>query len=187
MEKVQSGVCLEEIEASGRTKLTVQIDSQNNYCIKNPDNNGMTHIGFFKKEKECSMQKRVDYIIFEKKEDELWVIHLIEMKTTVGEKTWGGEKGKFRASLLLSKGIASMLGMSIKDVKMYTTYEKVDLSCDVHAPTARRGHVGKKMVRAEDEWSGKDFGLNFGERIKFQHIPIKMEESEGVLCGTVHI
>ena len=187
IDEIQNEVCLEETETTGRTKLIVQMDSSDNYCIKNPDNNGMTHIGFFRDEGKFSMQKRVDHIIFEKMEDGLWVIHLIEMKTTVKEKTWADTKGKFRASLLLSQGIASMLGMSIKDVKMYTTYEQVDLSCDVHAPTARRGQVGKKMVRPEDEWGGRDFGLNFGERIKFKHIPLKMERKEEGLCGIVHL
>lgn len=185
IEKIQDEVCLEETESTGRTKLIVQMDSLDNYCIKNPDNNGMTNIGFFRD--ECSMQKRVDHIIFEKKQDGLWTIHLIEMKTTVREKKWVEIKGKFRASLLLSEAIASMLKMNIECVKMYTTFEIVNLKCDAHSPAAHRGRVGRKMVRAEDEWNGKDFGLNFGERINFQHTPIKMERNEDGLYGTVHI
>ena len=47
IEKIQDEVCLEETESTGRTKLIVQMDSSGNYCIKNPDNNGMTNIGFF--------------------------------------------------------------------------------------------------------------------------------------------
>nr|WP_296461431.1 hypothetical protein [uncultured Acetatifactor sp.] len=36
----------------------------------------------------------------------------------------------------------------------------------------------------EEEWEGSRFGLNFGERISFDHIPIKMErDMDGVLTG----
>lgn len=187
MVKIQDEVCLEEMEKTGRTVLDVKIDSADNYCIENADDNSMTQIAFFRPEKKFSMKKRVDHIIFEKKNDDKWNIHLIEMKTTVGEKTWMDEKGKFRASLLLSEAIASMLGMRVKEIKMYTTYEKVDLGHDIHSPTSRRGRTGEKMVRPEDEWNGNDFAIDLGERIKFQHIPIKVDRNNDVFYGNINI
>lgn len=68
------------------------------------------------------------------------------MKTTVGHSTWRDEKGKFRASFLLSEAVAAMLGMDIKDVKMYTTYEKVDLRSNEYSPTEHRGRGGQKWL-----------------------------------------
>ena len=187
MVKIQDKVCLEETETAGKTVLNVKIASVDNYCIEHADDNSMTQIAFFRPEKKFSMNKRVDHIIFEKKNDDNWNIHLIEMKTTVGEQTWRDEKGKFRASLLLSEAIASMLGMRVKETKMYTTYEKVDLGHDIHSPTSRRGRTGEKMVRPEDEWNGNDFAIDLGERIKFQHIPIKVNRMDDVLYGDVNI
>lgn len=187
MVKIQDKVCLEETESTGKTILDVRINSEDNYCIKKADDKSMTEIAFFRPEKQFSMKKRVDHIIFEKKDDDNWNIHLIEMKTTVGEKTWIDAKGKFRASLLLSEAIASMLGMRVQDIKMYTTYEKVDLKQDAYSPTSHRGRTGEKMVRSEDEWNGNDFAINLGERIKFKHIPIKVNRINDVLHGFVKI
>lgn len=185
MIKVQREVCLEEEEKSGRTRLKVQLDSDDNYLINNPDKNGMSHIGFFRTEKEFSMQKRVDHIVFEREAENQWTIHLIEMKTTVGMKTWQEIKGKFRASLLLAEAVAAMLDLNVNNVKMYTTFENVNLKSDPYAPVSRRGNVGRKMIRPEDEWNGRDFTLNLGERIFFQHKPVKVERDGEVLCGTV--
>ena len=40
------------------------------------------------------------------------------------------------------------------------------------------------LEEAEDEWNGKDFGLNFGTRVNFIHIPIQMKrDEENVLVG----
>lgn len=185
MIKVRREVCLEEEEKSGRTKLIVQLNSDDNYLIRNPDNNGMSHIGFFRTEKEFSMQKRVDHIVFEREAENQWMIHLIEMKTTVGMKTWQEIKGKFRASLLLAEAVAAMLDFNINKIKMYTTFENVNLKMDPYAPVSRRGNVGRKKTSPEDEWNGRDFTLNLGERILFQHKPVKVERDGEVLLGTV--
>lgn len=55
-------------------------------------------------------------------------LHLIEMKSSVGNEKWIEIKGKFRASYLLAQGIAAMLEMNIVDACMYTTFENVHLS-----------------------------------------------------------
>lgn len=185
--EVGRNTCLEEEEESGRTKLDVHMNSSCNYHIKNPDNNGMSDIGFFREEKSRSMKKRVDHIIFEKKNLEAWNIHLIEMKTTVGQKKWDEVKGKFRASLLFAEAVAAMLDMKVARIMMYTTYEKVNLSNDKYSPAGYRGRVGTKQVKPEDEWEGKDFGLNFGERIQFPHKPVQVLRSkeDNTLYGTL--
>ena len=96
--------------------------------------------------------------------------------------------GKFRASYLVAQGIAAMLEMNIIETCMYTTYERVQLSLPETMLSARRLPLGEKLVRPEDEWSGKDFGLNLGERLHFMHQPLQMARDEqGVLNGTYSI
>ena len=139
---------------------------------------------FFKNEKAKSMFKRVDHIVFEQLENNSWKLHLIEMKSSVGNEKWTDIKGKFRASYLLAQGIAAMLEMCITETCMYTTYEKANFSLSGTMPTARRLPLGEKLVRPEEEWSGDKFELNFGSRISFRHTPIQMKRSEqDVLVG----
>lgn len=139
---------------------------------------------FFQAGKEKSLFKRADHMIFEKRQGNQWKLHLIEMKGSVGQEKWVEIKGKFRASYLVAQAIAGMLGLDISEAVMYTTYERVEFSHSGTMPTARHGRMGIPQVRMEEEWEGSRFGLNFGERISFDHIPIKMErDMDGVLTG----
>ena len=81
-----------------------------------------------------------------------------------------------------------MLELDVAETAMYTAYERVDFSHSDTLPTARHGRLGIPQVRMEEEWEGTRFGLNFGERIPFEHVPIKMERNkEGVLTGKQEI
>lgn len=177
---------LEETEDSGRSILDFRLMSDNNLSIKNVDSKN-TQLFFLKKDKEKSLFKRVDHIIYENIGNNYWNLHLIEMKSSVGNDKWLEIKGKFRASYLLAQGIASMLEMHLADTYMYTTYEKVHFSLSKTMPSARRLPLGKKLIKPQDEWESNDFGLNFGERILFVHRPIKMKRSDNRLMGSVTI
>lgn len=174
---------LKETEESGKSELKVYLMSDDNLCIENVDKK-KTDIFFFQIEKKKSMYKRVDHMIFGRQKDNRWKLYLIEMKGSVGERKWGEVKGKFRASYLLAQAIAGMLELEISEVVMYTTFEKVEFGLPDTMPTARRRTLGESFVRMEEEWNGVRFGLNFGERIPFVHIPIQMvRNEEGVLVG----
>ena len=68
------------------------------------------------------------------------------------------------------------------------TYEKVCFSLPETMPVARRPHSGESLVKPEEEWSGKNFGLNFGTRIRFSHRPLHMErDAKGILKGNYDI
>lgn len=176
---------LEETEESGRSELKVRLKSGDNLCIANVDKK-KTELLFFQKGRTKSMYKRVDHIIFEQKPDHTWKLHLIEMKGSVGKEKWDEIKGKFRASYLIAHAIAGMLEMDISETVMYTTYEKVQFSVPDTMPASRRTGTGRAMIRMEDEWNGMRFGLNFGERISFLHIPIQMKRNEqGILSGNL--
>lgn len=113
-----------------------------------------------------------------------WNLHLIEMKSSVGAETWRNVKGKFRASYLLAQGLAAMLDMDIAKTYMYTTYEEAKFTLPGTMPSVRRVPSGSPLIQPEKEWSGEDFGLNFGIRLKFIHTPVHMErDSKDVLVG----
>ena len=182
---VQEGreVLLAETDETGKSELCVQLASDDNLCIANLDKK-KTDVLFFQAGQEKSLFKRADHMIFEKRQGNQWKLHLIEMKGSVGQEKWVEIKGKFRASYLVAQAIAGMLELDIAETVMYTTYERVEFEHSDTMPTARHGRLGIPQVRMEEEWEGKRFGLNFGERIPFDHIPIKMERNmNGVLTG----
>lgn len=157
--------------------------SDENLIIKNVDKKN-TQMYFFQSSGTKSMLKRVDHIVFEHISDNNWKLHLIEMKSNIFDKKWIEVKGKFRASYLLSQGIAAMLEMNIAEICMYTTYENVHFSCPETMPSARRLPLGIPQIKPQDEWNGGKVGLNFGTEIRFSHIPTQMRRNENdVLVG----
>ena len=182
---VQEGreVLLAETEETGKSELLVKLVSDDNLCIANMDKK-RTDFLFFQEGKTKSMYKRVDHLIFERQQGNQWKLHLIEMKGSVGEEKWVEIKGKFRASYLVAQALAGMLEIDISETTMYTTYERVEFVHSDTMPIARHGRLGIPQVRMEEEWEGIRFGLNFGERICFDHIPIKMvRNTDGALTG----
>lgn len=181
IENAESTVVLTEEEESGKSELRVKLCSKENLCIANLDKK-KTELHFFLPAN--AMYKRVDHMIFERKRDGNVKLHLIEMKSSVGERKWVEVKGKFRASYLLALALAGMLALSVSETVMYTTFEKVEFRPLETMPSARRLKSGEPLFRMEEEWSGMRFGLNFGTRIPFLHIPIQMERgADGRLTG----
>lgn len=174
---------LEETDKSGESKLDFQVVSKENLMLRNADKK-RTLLPFFQDDNSKSLFKRVDHIIFEHLVDENWKLHLIEMKSAMFDKKWMEVKGKFRASYLLSQGIAAMLEMNIVDICMYTTYENVHFLCSETMPSARRLPLGVPQIRPQEEWDSGKVGLNFGTKISFSHKPIQMfRNQENVLVG----
>lgn len=187
IEKYTHEIWLEEYEDTGRSKLEVSLSSEDNLCIANVDKK-KTEMLFFQTDKLKSMYKRVDHIIFEPQKSNKWRLHLIEMKGSVGEGKWAEIKGKFRASYLVSRAIAGMLDLDISETIMYTAFERVQFRPSATMPAARRIRTGQPVVKMEQEWEGKSFGLNFGERISFVHLPVQMERNkEGIFVGRLTI
>ena len=151
IEREKHEIVLEEFEDTGRSELNVWLLSEDNLCIANIDKK-KTDIQFWQKGSTKSLSKRVDHIIFEHQGQELWKLHLIEMKGSVGERKWTEIKGKFRASYLVAQAIAGMLGLHISETVMYTTFEKVRFAPPETMPSARRTGTGRVLVKMEDEW-----------------------------------
>ena len=84
---VQEGrkILLEETEESGKSELQVHLASEENLCIANVDKK-KTEFLFLQEGKAKSLYKRVDHMIFERKQRDRWKLHLMEMKGCVGEE-----------------------------------------------------------------------------------------------------
>ena len=106
--EMQNNYHLKEEKDSGKSDLDVTIKNDN-LCIYNFDDKKKCN--FLRPEKTTGMQKSVDHILFEKIDDG-WRLHLIEMKSGVGYKTWlESIKPKVRTSYLTSLAIADFLGI----------------------------------------------------------------------------
>lgn len=181
--------CLKEEKDSGKSNLKVDIKSDN-LCIYNFDDK--KKCGFLRLDKAIGMQKSVDHVLFEQVDDG-WRLHLIEMKSSVGYKTWlGSIKPKVRTSYLTSLAIADFLGIKITDIVAYTTYEKEKFSDNSNKtnPRAFVPLLGKKVRDpVKDEWEKDQLFLEMGEELKIVHKKIKMNKDEktGVLLGNLVI
>ena len=174
---------LTEDKDSGKSEIIFPCKSEKNLCISNFDGDGKpTILPFFKGDADLHLRKRVDHVIFELNQNQKFDVHLIEMKTTVGSKTWIEVKGKFRASYLTVKAIAAILDYEIENFCFYTTYEKVSLESKKENTVTRKARLGQAAIRPEEEWAGNKFGLNIGDRLSFKHKPIQMtRNSDGIL------
>lgn len=180
---------LKEERESGKSDLNVTIKNTN-LCIYDFDNK--KKCGFLRTEKKFGMQKSVDHILFEEYSND-WRVHLIEMKSGVGYKTWlESIKPKVRTSYFTALAIADFLGIQIKEVIAYTTYE------DEHFLGAQNAANPKAMFPAlgmvarnpfEDEWNRDCMYINLGEEKKIPHKRIQMVKnvSTGVLEGSLII
>lgn len=184
MEHFSSGVQLEEMEESGRTILQVAAADEELLVIRNVDQK-KTEFQFLRSDKELSMFKRVDHIIFEKREDDKWNLHLIEMKSSMASDKWNDVKGKFRASYLLAQSIAAMLEISIDETILYTTYENVSFGYSETMPATRRPGTGRRPFRLE--WENGIVGLNFGTILNLRHKAIHVERKSNVLYGRMEL
>ena len=180
---------LKEEKESGKSDLNVNIRNTN-LCIYDFDNK--KRCGFIRDEKRFGMNKSVDHILFEEYSNN-WRVHLIEMKSAVGYNTWlESIKPKVRTSYLTALAIAEFLGIQIKEVIAYTTYE-VERFSGAHNGTNPKvmfpalGMVARNPF--EDEWKKDCMYINLGEEKKIQHKKIQMVKnvSTGVLEGSLTI
>ena len=180
---------LKEEKESGKSDLSVTI-SNDNLCIYDFDSK--KKCGFVRPEKTIGMNKSVDLVLFEKRE-EGWRVHLIEMKSSVGCKTWReGIKPKVRTSYLTSLAIGEFLGIKIVDAIAYTTYEnekfeKTENEANPRAMMPQLGMAARDPVT--DEWEKDRIYLNLGKELLISHKRIKMTKNEitGILEGALQI
>ena len=176
---------LKEEEDSGKSDLTLLISNEN-LCIYDFDSKGKCQ--FLRTDKKTGMQKSVDHIIFERHQDD-WRLHLIEMKSSVGYKTWiDSIKPKVRTSYFTALAIADFLGIRIRDAIAYTTYESDKFGDMNHSVNPRTlvpllGQAARDANR--DEWEKDRIILNVDGEFIISHKKVQMQRNPvtGVLEG----
>ncbi len=176
----------EEID-SGKSDLEVTINSEN-LCIYDFDHK--KKCSFLRESKTFGMQKSVDHVLFEN-DSGGWRLHLIEMKSGVGYKTWlESIKPKVRTSYLTSLAIADFLGIKIIEAVAYITYEIEKFNNDENKANPKIVLPGLGMTVRDplkDEWGKGQIFLNIGEEIIIPHKKIHMTRNEetGILEGNL--
>ncbi len=179
---------LHERKESGKSVLTVTLDSLDNLCIEEFDN--LKKCGFFKLEREFGMQKSVDHVIFQNCSGGC-TLHLIEMKKSVGSETFKGVKRKVRSSYLNALAIAASLGIRITQTIAYTSF--LDLKFDIEAGTNSNPQIYKTMLGErvfdvkKDEWDKNLMHINLGKTITIRHYPIQMNDSSDGMIGNLDL
>lgn len=178
---------LEETDEGGETWLHFKVGGTDSLAIFNVDKK-KTLFTFLKSDRELCLNKRVDHIVLEERGNNRWVAHLIEMKTSIPDaEKWAAIKGKFRASYLFVQALCAMMHMELSEVRMYTTFENVCLKYKAENMISRRPRVGVKAVVPEQEWSGGQFALRFGNDclLPFVHTPIQVTRNQNKILEGV--
>ena len=173
---------LKEEKDSGKSDLILNV-TNDNLCIYNFDDK--RRCGFLRPEKKYGMQKSVDHVLLEKTADS-WKLHLIEMKSGVGYKTWlKSIKPKVRTSYFNILALAGFLGIRICEVIVYTTYEKerflAEREVNPRMIMPQLGSEARDPFR--DEWEKDRVILNVGEELVFSHKKVLMKKN--ALTGTL--
>lgn len=76
---------LEKTYPGGETCLHFKVSGKKSMAIKNLDKKN-TGFLFLRDEKSLSLKKRADHMIFEQIGDNQWLVHLIEMKSSISSQ-----------------------------------------------------------------------------------------------------
>ena len=182
-----------ELSNDEKDKLILNAGTENSLCVTNYDD--IPKWGILQEGGNLSIRKCIAHFVLRKNLDH-WELHMIEMKRTIGSKTWNNVKEKVRASYFTIKALSTFLGISLrdKDIFIYTAYgfDKTDLK-DKNPEDkgmSLRQKTGEPATDFITEWKGNHIYVNLvnqnGEEIpvKFSHTRIEMnEESDGWLKG----
>lgn len=178
---------LRENAVEGKSTLEVSL-SEENYCIEDYDHS--KKCAFFVEDGKIGMQKSVDHVLLEKRADNKWILHLIEMKSSVGNKTWRDIKQKVRTSYLSMEALAAVMGIEVEEIKTYTTYEneKFNSGRETTNPRMIVPPLGEPAIDfKKEEWDKNIIRIKVGDEITFSHKGIKMENIDNVLQGKISL
>ena len=175
--------CLEENDSNGVSRLTVHIAGRS-LCLQHVDAHPVC--GLWQKDKTMGWTKNVDHCIFEQAANG-WILHMVEMKTSVGRRTWQESiKPKFRSSYLNMRALAAILDIPIVETRTYTTYlnDKFEMEA-VANPRIAHPYLGDLQRNPFTEWRSDRVAVNLGSRVLFPHRRIKMAKKDACLVGEV--
>ncbi len=129
--------------------------------------------------------KCADFALYEQNKDG-WMLHIFELKRSVGEKEWGKMKLQFKGAIQNALAIAGFLDIkiSLDRICVYSVYRNDKLKRFFN-PVSLRFQMHEKEERTcpKDcqDWNGKGAILNFLGKDKFKHnkIPLNVEDGTG--------
>jgi hypothetical protein len=180
---------LKEEKDSGKSDLLVHV-AERNICLGDFDDK--RKCAFVREERKYGMKKSADHILFTEC-SQGWVLHIIEMKKSVGYKTWlENIRPKMRSSYLNALALAQFLGITVVSAVTYTTYEseafdKPENTTDIKTFVPLLGKPAYDSKK--EEWDKDRIQLNFGKSVLFEHKKILMvrNDSTNTLEGELSI
>lgn len=183
---------LEENSSSGKSILHLSVQGQN-ICVEDFDNKKKCEFVAARdfEGHNIGMKKSVDHFILKKNSEGIWNLHMIEMKTSVGNSTWMDIKKKVRASYLNIKALCVFLGIEISGVYTITTYEEEKFE-GISEAADIRSHMPLLGVKAktfkDDEWDMNVININIDGDVLIPHRHYKMtRNADGYLEGNTAI
>lgn len=175
-----SEMCYELTEQNeeGKSRLILDVGTENNLCVTNYD--GVPTWKILRKDGKFSIRKAVDHFILRKNCDH-WELHMVEMKRSVGRKTWFNIKEKVRDCYFTIRALSVFLGISFRDedIFIYTTYLNDKMDSDDNRASIRLP-TGERAISSADEWNNNcitvkllDFTSEENPAV-FPHTRIKM-------------
>lgn len=110
---------LKEKKSEGIAELTLEL---HNFCILFSELE-KKKLGYFKN-KKCA-----DFLMFERNQGS-WIVHIFELKRSVGESEWKKMKEQFKGALQNALAVAGILGIDIElnNVSFYSAYRNDKLN-----------------------------------------------------------
>lgn len=187
---------LTENEQSGAAKISLNIATTDNICVKHYDKVDAWDI--LRKEKDFHMRKAIDHFILKKNTSGIWELHMFEMKKTIQLSTWRDVKNQMRTSYFTIKALTTFLGIDIahENIFTYTAYESDEklLTKPNEIATSKTFQTGQPFLdHKKDEWDADAIYIPLvspdGEKMftKFKHTKIKLDCIDGSLQKTFNL
>lgn len=162
----------EEKQKEGKMKIKLEL---RNPCImfRDLDENCL---GYF------DNRKTADCIVFEKKEEDVWALHIFEMKKQVKTKEWEKIRIQFKGAYYNALALAGYLGVEqfLQETRLYTCFwrDRMNLDSLASRATLSRGNTLLK------EWMQGKVKLDCFETVNFAMKKIEVKEDQsGHLMG----
>lgn len=168
--------------------------------IREKDKSGEAELLFSSKNEAISMhleggssfsflcnKKCADGIVFVKADEDIWDLHIIELKKTISLKHWKKVKEQFEGALIRALAVKGLLNINIGKVIFYTAYRRDKLSekeLEQSEDTSLLRHpVGEPMSKPPvEDWQSEYYHVSWYEKGK--HLKIQLDE-EGKGAYTV--
>lgn len=164
---------LTEKTEEGSADLTLHL---NNACILFSDLENKK-LGYFRN-KKCA-----DYIVYENRASG-WILHVFELKRSVGQKEWLAMKEQFKGAIQNALAIAGVLGISIElaQVRIYSVFRNDKLND--YANTARLHSKLHETTRGNlpadcEDWDKESAKLDFLDQEWYTHSKVRLDVENG--------